>query len=265
MFKKAIKKALNFVRPLASGYLYYDHKLINNLSTTILLNEDGDLLTTKKVASLFAMQDELRDVFKPILTEIQNTSERKKAKILKKYGIENTTLITVLNILIDIAENPGKVKIISHKYLDLAIIQIENKENTFKSQMPKFYQSKEIGESVCIVGFAFPEYKAFKEQANYELIATNEIMNFPIFPISAMITRNIYDDQNRITMFEMSDGIELGMQGAPIVNTKGEIIGLAVGNKNIGPRKLSYGIDSKTIIEFLKENNIKYEEVKNEK
>ena len=40
---------------------------------------------------------------------------------------------------------------------------IENKENTFKSQTPKFCQSKEIGESVCIVGFAFPEYKAFAD------------------------------------------------------------------------------------------------------
>ena len=53
MFKIAVKQALNFTRPLATGFYYFDKKIINGLSTLIVLNNEGDILTTASIASLF--------------------------------------------------------------------------------------------------------------------------------------------------------------------------------------------------------------------
>ena len=42
MFKIAVKEALNFTRPLATGFYYFDKKIINGLSTLVVLNDEGD-------------------------------------------------------------------------------------------------------------------------------------------------------------------------------------------------------------------------------
>ena len=82
MYKIAIKETLNFARPLATGFYYFDKKIINGLSTLIVLNNDGDILTTASIASLFKLQDELKETYPPIYEEIKNLKGRKLAKKL---------------------------------------------------------------------------------------------------------------------------------------------------------------------------------------
>lgn len=266
MFKIAVKEALNYTRPLATGYYYFDKKLIEGLSTLIVLNENGDILTTANTASIFKLQDDLRDTYPAIIDELKKLKGRKLQKTLDSYGIKEDTLIDILNVIIDIAENPGKVNIIKHDYLNMAIIKFSNPEKVLVKNFPKFNGNYEIGESTCTLGFAFPEYSAFTyNEEEKHLESEFKIMNFPTFPVEGIITRNIFDTKENISMIELSNPIEIGMEGAPILNTKGEILGLAIGNKQTGNRALSYGITTNEIIKFLKENNIKYEEVKNEK
>lgn len=265
MYKIAIKETLNFTRPLATGFYYFDKKIINGLSTLIVLNNDGDILTTASIASLFKLQDELKETYPPIYEEIKNLKGRKLAKKLEEYGIKDDTLTDILNIIIDIAENPGKVNIIKHEYLNLAVIKFSNHENILVKKFPKFNKNYEIGQSTCAVGFAFPEYKAFTyDEENKTLKSDFKVMNFPIFPVESIITRNIFDIKENISMFELSSPIEDGMESAPVLNIKGEVLGIALGNKRTGNRTLSYAITSSIITKFLNENNIKYEEVNNE-
>lgn len=265
MYKIAVKETLNFTRPLATGFYYFDKKIINGLSTLIVLNNDGDILTTASIASLFKLQDELKETYPPIYEEIKNLKGRKLAKKLEEYGIKDDTLTDILNIIIDIAENPGKVNIIKHEYLNLAVIKFSNHENILVKKFPKFNKNYEIGQSTCAVGFAFPEYKAFTyDEENKTLKSDFKVMNFPIFPVESIITRNIFDIKENISMFELSSPIEDGMESAPVLNTKGEVLGIALGNKRTGNRTLSYAITASVITKFLNENNIKYEEVNNE-
>ena len=164
-----------------------------------------------------------------------------------------------------VAENPGKVNIIKHEYLNLAVIKFSNHENVLVKAFPKFNKNYEIGQSTCTVGFAFPEYKAFTyDEENRTLKSDFKVMNFPIFPVEGIITRNIFDTKENISMFELSSPVEDGMESAPVMNTNGEILGIVLGNKKTGNRTLSYAITSSIITKFLKENNIKYEEVNNE-
>lgn len=265
MFKIAVKEALNFTRPLATGFYYFDKKIINGLSTLIVLNNEGDILTTASIASLFKLQDELKETYLPIYEELKSLKGRKLTKKLDDYGIKDETLTDILNVIIDIAENPGKVNIIKHEYLNLAVIKFSNHENVLVKDFPKFNENYEIGQSTCTVGFAFPEYKAFTyDEENRTLKSDFKVMNFPIFPVESIITRNIFDAKENISIFELSSLVEDGMESAPVLNTNGEILGIALGNKKTGNRTLSYAITSSIITKFLKENNIKYEEVNNE-
>src|SRR5574344_2328350 len=236
MFIKGINKALNYIRPLATGHLYYrNKKIVSSISSLIVLNKNGDLLTTAHNADLFMIADEANEVYTPILKEMQNKSPREIKKIEKKYGINNDTLIGMHNILIDVAENPGKLKVIKHPYLDLAIIQIETKKEVLVDSFPTFLnQNGLIGTSICKIGFALPEYKTFYyDEKSLTLKTNNEFMNFPIFPLEGMITRNIADEKKNITMLEISSMLVPGQEGGALVDVNGNVLGMLLGNKRI--------------------------------
>ena len=73
MFRNAIKKGLQYIRPLITGKLIYkDKSIVNSLSTLIVLNKNGDILTTLTNAELFLIEDDNNEVFPNILNEIDN-------------------------------------------------------------------------------------------------------------------------------------------------------------------------------------------------
>ena len=93
-------------------------------------------------------------------------------------------------------------------------------------------------------------------------------MNFPIFPTSGIMQRNIADRKEKITMFEISNTIVPGQEGGPILGKDGLIYGMIVGFRIAqdfgGSIRIGLGINNTAIMEFLDDNNIKYE-VQNEK
>lgn len=263
------KLAANYTRPIIIGKIYYKNKqLINDIATLLVLNKNGDILTTKEVAQNIINISELDEVFTPILKEIIGKNEKQIKKIEKKYGIEeNKTIIKIGVQIIDVAESITNLEIILHKYLNLAIIKNTN-NNLLINKYPVFNTTQiKQTEKILAIGYPFPEYQAFEyNEKENKIINTNKQMNFPLFPVEGIITRNILDEKNIVSEFEISNQIYNGMQGGPILNTKGEIIGIISCNKIIAENNniittLGIGINSKQITNFLKENNIEYEEV----
>ena len=92
-------------------------------------------------------------------------------------------------------------------------------------------------------------------------------MNFPLFPSPGIITRNIIDHKNELSLFETNAPCYPGQAGGPVLNVEGEVIGLTLASKiikihdtqnsSLHSRVISR-IKSKTITEFLDENNITY-------
>ena len=269
-----INIGLQYIRPLITGKLIYkDKNIVNSLSTLIKKNKNGDILTTLTNAELFLIEDDNNEVFPNILNEIDNApKERQKKKIEEKYGIKDNSIVGIHNVIIDIAKNPGKLNIIKHPYLDLAIVKIENKKNILVDEFPKFVNKPiDIGTSVCNLGFAFPEYKTFEyDKESKRIISTNEVMNFPVFPTEGMITRNIIDKQDNLSMIETSNEVITGTQGGVLLNKEGNVLGMLAGTNIIKSTipgddfnmRLGISINSQTIIKFLKDNNIEFEEVK---
>lgn len=270
MFVKAIKNGRIYTKPFITGQITYAaRQVLNEINTVMVLNNEGDLLTCSHVADAFLVADDINEVFPNILKEIKTAGKREIKKIEIKYGIKKDTIIAIHNILIDIANNPGRLNIIKHEYLDLAIIKMENKTVTLVENFPVFDTSiVEPGTVICGLGYTFPEFDTFLwDEANEKIITTNKFMNFPIFPLNGMVTRNVADQNNEITMFEISVPILPGQNGGPTINEEGNVIGILVGTKRITsyytqnmPLTFDLGlvIDSKTIVKFLDKNNIKY-------
>ncbi|MDD2505080.1 MAG: serine protease [Bacilli bacterium] len=273
MFIKSIEKALRYTKPFITGKVLYENReILNDINTLIVLNKNGDILTTARVADAFLAADDINEVFTEILNEMKLSNKKGITKIERKYDVTPKTIIKLHNILIDVAENPGKLTIIKHSYLDLAIIKLENTENVFVNNFPVFKTGiKKIGTSICNLGYAFPEYDAFKYNIEKEKInITNKTMNFPIFPSSGIITRNIADQNKEITMFETSVPALPGQNGGPVIDIDGNILGILIGTKRIATNftndmllnlDLGLAVDSNAIVNFLEKNQIKYNKI----
>lgn len=270
MFIEAISKAIKYTKPLLTGRLFYkDFRIENAIGSLIVLNKDGDILTCGHVADLFMIADDINEVFYPILKELKDKKPKEIARLEKKYGINDQTLIAVHNIIVDIVNNPGRLNIIKHPFLDLAIIKVENHEQILVKEYPIFRKEDPlIGEQLCKLGFAFPEYDTFYYDPEQNLVRTsNNIMNFPLFPLDGMVTRNVVDANNEVSMFEMSSPCLPGQSGGPIFDQRGYVCGIQAGTRRLNGHyhenmpfsiDLGIGINVKTITTFLDHHQIKY-------
>ena len=270
MFVKAIEETIKFTRPLLTGRMIYQTKeILNDINTLIVLNNQGDILTCAHISDLFQMADDINNVFMPILEELKDKSTKEIKKIETKYAIKENDIALIHNILVDIVDNPGRLNIIKHPVLDIAIIRLENNKNIFVKDFPVFRTSNPlIGEHLCKLGFTFPEYSTFyyDDQEN-KIKMHNEFMHFPLFPLDGILTRNIVDQNNEVTMFEISTPCLPGQAGGPIFDQDGYICGLMIGTKRITSYyqqdmpfnfDLGIAINNETIMSFLDQNKIEY-------
>lgn len=272
MFRNAVKKGTAYTRPLLTGQIIYnERKLINTINTLLVINKDGDILTTGHIADLLLSTEELKEVFDPILEEMKGLKPKQIAKLEEKYGIKESTLIRTHNIIVQIASNISDLNIKKHPYLDLAIIKLKASDIFEFDEFPVFNPNElETGTSVCNLGFALPEYDAFDyDKDKEEIIVTNKVMNFPLFPLNGIVTRNVIDVEQKITMFENSAKLLPGQNGGPVLNEKGEVLGLIIGGRRIVDAyakqfhlDLTVAIKSKVLCDFLDENEISYNKVK---
>ena len=274
MFVKAIKKNTVYTKPLLTGRLHYPAmNIANGIDTLIIINEEGDILTSAHVADLFKLTDEINEVYHPILVELKDQNKKNILKIEKKYDIKEGELVGLHNILVDITKQPFTLNIIKHPTLDLAIIRAVQEVEVLINEFPTFRETKaQIGEYLCKLGYSFPEYDTFYyDKEDCKIKINNNFMNFPSFALDGMVTRNVLDIDGNVTMFEMSTPCLPGAPGGPIFDEKGLICGMQVGTKRINDFyhaemdfsiDLGIGITSEAIMEFLDANNIKYNKAK---
>ena len=281
MFINAIKTNKEYTRPLYGGIkLLGSDNIISSISTYIVVNDEGWILTCKHVAEQIINSENLKDLFTEYKT-IQNEKELQRFK--QKYGITNDDIISQINIFVNTFEGGHISKIILSKDLDIALIKWEDFENISVTEYPKFSNSpREIGQSVCKLGFAFIEDDYFyydstsKEIKKYK----GKDLNVPFFPLDGIVTRHVNVSDKENAMFETSTPGIRGQSGGPIFDESGTILGMQSATRHLdlmfdinGTCKrglnieevhekqfinLGIAISSKELTAFMDANNVKY-------
>lgn len=284
MFKEAIKKNLAYTRPLFTGErLFNDTKVNSGISSFIILNEDGYVLTCKHVAEKIVIANELDQKYKNYLKEIDGKTVKELKELEKKYSYNEEELVQVKNIFMNCFENGFLEQIIFHNNYDLAVIKFANFSQVNTDIFPTFTDKNiEPGESVCKLGFPWPTYDCFKFNSKTNEIEIKDDASFqtPAFPIDGMITRLICDESENEFAFETSTPGLKGQSGGPVFDTSGNILGIQSAttsldlmfdidanvirnNKEVHVSEkqfINLGIvmSSKAIMKFLDDNHIKY-------
>ncbi|MBQ6285634.1 MAG: trypsin-like peptidase domain-containing protein [Bacilli bacterium] len=284
MYKKSIKANSKYLIPFVEGIKYYGSDEIEHaIGTMIILNDEGDILTCKHIAIEFINNNKLGEIYSRLINELNSCkTEEEKKEIEKKYSLEkDTPVLTNINLPFKIGDTIN-IEIKLHDYLDLAIIKFKG-ANLKCDNYPVFAKELPLqGQSVCKLGFAFPEYSYFEySKENENIVMKNEIISsFPLFPMDGIVTRQIVDEKKQVTMFETSTPGLRGQSGGPIFSPEGLVYGIQsmtkhldlnfdidkVVKRGIENKKITYtpfinlgvGISSKEIIKFLDSNNIKY-------
>ena len=238
MYKKAIKDNSKIVIPFLQGIKNKEtNEIISNVGTLIIINENT-LLTCKHIAESILKQESVINWF---------------------FKIEKDT----------------KIEIIVHPVLDIAIIKFDKK--IFKVKKPPIFSDKlpEQGQSVCKLGYAFPNVDIFERVENEIKIKENGNLELPLFPLDGMVTRHInlvYKDKiYENAMFETSTPGLRGQSGGPVFSPEGIIYGIQSATSHIDlnfnveskintlqPQFINLGIviSSKEILKFLESKNI---------
>ena len=280
MYKKAIKNNSKFLIPFIEGIKYYGSNEIEHaLGTMIILNSNGDILTCIHIAQSFIENNNLSKIYKDILKDSKTMT---KKEIMEKYHKNNNSVVlTNINLPFNINGEIG-IEIKMQRDLDIALIKFKG-VNFECDNYPVL--SKELpmqGQSLCKLGFAFPEYDYFEysSKVNNIILKKNMTSNFPLFPMDGIMTRHIVDDNGNVCMFEMSTPGLRGQSGGPIFSPEGVIYGIQSMTRHIdlnfdvdttvkrGVTKkkvvftpfinLGVGVSSAKIIDFLDENNVEY-------
>ena len=280
MYKNAIKNNSKYIVPFIEGIKYFGSNEIEHaLATMIVINKHGYILTCKHVANDLVQNNELVNNYKKLLDELKDDKE----KTIKKYKLNDNSIV-LNNIYLPFNINGNiNIEIKFHKTLDLALIKLDG-VNIECDNYPIF--SKELpmqGQSVCKLGFAFPEYSFFEySESEKNIIMKSDVKsNFPLFPMDGIVTRHVADERGNITMFETSTPGLRGQSGGPVFSPEGIVYGIqsmtkhidlnfdvdAEVNRGVTKKKVTFtpfinlgvAISSVEVIKFLDENNIEYQ------
>ena len=284
MFKKAIKKNLNYTRPLFTGErLFNDTKVNSGISSFIILNDEGYILTCKHVALKVIQAHELEEKYQRYLNEKNGKTIKEMEELEKKYDYDKNKLVQISNVFMNCFENGTLGQIIFHNNYDLAVIKFSNFDGVNTKVFPVFRDKFiEPGESVCKLGFPWPIYDCFRFDSKTNNIKIKKEASFdtPAFPIDGMITRLITDESGTEFAFETSTPGLRGQSGGPVFDKYGNVLGIQSAttsldlmfdidtnvirhNKEVHVSEkqfinLGIAISSKVIMKFLDDNHIKY-------
>lgn len=281
MYKKSIKNNSKYLIPFTEGIKFYGSDDIEHvIGTMILLNKHGDVLTCRHIAERIIFNSEYNNKYKLLLNQINKSNNRTRRRLEKENDLQKDTVV-MSNITFPF-KIMGNVDIICHGYLDLAVIRFKNL-NVNLDNYPVF--SKELpeqGQSVCKLGFAFPEYSMYEysKEKNSIIIKDEKIENYPLFPLDGIVTRLVMDEHNKLSMFETSTPGIRGQSGGPVFSPEGLVYGIQSMTSHLdlnfdvnqtvrrGPEEkminytpfinLGICVSSKEIIDFLKQNDIEF-------
>lgn len=284
MYKISIKDNTQYLIPFIEGIKYYgSNDLEQGGGTMMILNDKGDVLTCAHIANEFIDNDNLAKSYSQFIQDIKlSKNKEQRRQIEKKYGIKkDTPVLTHIDLPLDI-QGELTFDITFHEYLDLALIRFKGIK-TERDKYPIFSKEfPEQGQSVCKLGYAFPEFDIFKYSNDLDNIVIKEdgIRNFPVFPLDGIVTRGIVDEHNNLSMFETSTPGLRGQSGGPIFGPDGIVYGIqsmtvhfdlnfdvnktvkrGIENKKVNFTpfiNLGVGISSTEIINFLEKNNIEF-------
>ena len=237
MFANAVSKVSGAIRPMhIIRRRFGDDAILPDISTIVFVNENGYAITSKRTANILTAANAVEQQYRAYLERRSALSHDESYRFTLKR-LENDMKLTKDSIVqirfafMGCAKGNVRVTCTPHPKYDLALLQFVTDDGfvyhdhvTFAESAPK------QGQSVCRIGFALPEFKNFrmnKEQNTIEFTDLGKNVS-SILALDGMVTRYLSDGE-RTFGIETTNAGPIGMNGGPLFDTDGHVVGLISG------------------------------------
>jgi hypothetical protein len=290
MFASACKNAKEFTFPIIISSRQFDGKCSTGIGTYIIINEEGWIVTAWHIVESIKQLIESNNSYNSsvsIRAQIESDDSLKKHEKMRELNKHKISPTAITNFSIFYGDPTLSVSNFSGiPEIDLAIGKLSNFNPTMVKVYPCFkdpIQGMEPGTSLCKLGFPFHEIKPTFDINSSAFNLPDGSLPVPLFPIEGIFTRNILISPIGVRQYELkyietsSPGLR-GQSGGPTFDVHGNIwaiqsstrhlpLGFGGANNMTTKQKdilenqylhVGWGVHSESIINFLKENNIKF-------
>ncbi len=246
MFTDAIAKVSQFTRPLMSISRTYGSINVNpGLATMFFVNDSGCAVTCKHVAEQLMQADSINKKFRGFHQQLDTLREthpedfEEQMRLLEKeFGYRPGAPITIKYNIVTIPSPFKSFTIHTHPKYDLAIIQFSGYEDLHYNaeHIRLLDKDEEIrqGNSLCRLGFPFPEFKNFQYNAEKDDIEwISGPPHVPSFPMDGIVTRHLADKDGSLFGIEISAPGLRGQSGGRLFGAEGRIYGMQSSTKHL--------------------------------
>ena len=281
MFADACEKAAKFTRPLIISTRQMDGEVKSNCGAFIIINKEGWIMTAGHMFDSFVKYQNDQNKIKEV-NELNNS--RRSVPGSPSNAIQTDSKWLTNHSFWWAWDGVRLVEAFVDRQIDICVGRLEPFDPKWISLYPVFRDPDSIrpGTSLCRIGFPFANVEsAFDEKTNCFRIKEGTLP-IPLFPNEGMHTRNYLKKEKSKEGYEIlhvetsTPGLK-GQSGGPIFDKDGKIYAMQVqtahmplgfqpavemeGKKVVENQfiNVGLGVHAKTIINVLRDRNIKFQ------
>ena len=243
MFVEAIEKVSNYTRPIHTIMRTYGGKqIIAGAATLFFVNTHGYAVTCKHVVDMLIASENINQSYATFKAERNRLPQDAKYKsnlkgLELKYKYTSESIVQIKITFVDAVDQMSGFTVHLHPTLDLAILKLNDFTKVMYADVAVFKKNGadiKQGESLCRLGFPFPEFTNFKyNEAVDDIEWTAEgVTHSPRFPIDGMITRFLAEPAGLYGIELSTPGLK-GQSGGPLFNRSGVVYGMQSSTKHL--------------------------------
>ena len=237
MFVNAIERISSAIRPM---YIirrrFGDNAVLPDIATLFFVNEFGYAITSKRVSTILKASANADQLYRTYLGNRSalphDESYRFSLKWLEKdMNLTSDTPIQIRYAFMGCAKGNIRIQCTPHPKYDLALLHFTTDDEylyhnhvTFAADPPK------QGQTTCRLGFSMPEFKNYRLNTEADTIEFADVgkSGSSLFALDGTITRFLSDGERSFGI-ETTNAGPVGMNGAPLFDTEGRVIGMQSG------------------------------------
>ncbi len=237
MFVQAVERVTGAVRPMhIIRRRFSDNAILPDIATLFFVNEHGYALTSKRVATVLQAANAVEQQYRAYLQQKSKLTHDESYRFTLKrlesdMKLTKDSIVQIRFAFMGCATGNIRVECKPHPKYDLALLHfVTDGKYLYRDHVTFAENAPKQGQAVCRLGYPIPEFHNFKFEAEQDTILFTETGKSAsaLFALDGMVTRFISDGERAFGIETTNAGV-IGMNGAPLFDTEGRVLGLQSG------------------------------------